>query len=265
MQYFKSIESTSRLYGGQAVALGHALILSGLSAFIPQRIGHIVMAGDIAVDVFIIVSGFVHYEPYAREEGDVSPLTSCACASPRIYPIYVLCLAIGILDDQACTSRHIPEIPGQRMRICGSARIAAQSEYFSGRHLGLHLTLLHGMVPENIMPFAGTAFLAQPWSLSLEWQFYLVAPVLIGTAVRPPHRHAGHGSGGARGSCRLYQRQAGGAGSISRSLLLAIEYFILGILSRLTLEYRQVLKVPPELLLVKSSVFRQCSSTPALC
>ncbi len=48
------------------------------------------------------------------------------------------------------------------------------------------------MVPENVMPFAGTAFLGPAWSLSLEWQFYLVAPVLIGLLVWPPHRHAHH-------------------------------------------------------------------------
>lgn len=227
------------------VVLGHALILSGLSAFIPQRIGRIVMAGDIAVDVFIIVSGFVITNlMLAKKETYLPYIVRRAF---RIYPIYVLCLAIGILT----TSLYVAAYTGntwtanEELRV---GRIAAQSEYF-WQHLGLHLTLLHGMVPENIMPFAGTAFLGPAWSLSLEWQFYLVAPVLIGllsgrpivmlvTALAALVVHVAFTSG--KLGVWLYKP----------FLPLAIEYFILGILSRLTLEYRQVSKVPPELLLV---------------
>ena len=50
-------------------------------------------------------------------------------------------------------------------------------------HIPLHLTLLHGVVPEKLLPSSATAFLGPAWSLSLEWQFYLIAPLWFGLAV----------------------------------------------------------------------------------
>jgi peptidoglycan/LPS O-acetylase OafA/YrhL len=47
----------------------------------------------------------------------------------------------------------------------------------------LHVTLLHGLVPDAIIPNAPGAFLEPAWSVSLEWQFYLVAPFLYAACV----------------------------------------------------------------------------------
>jgi len=47
------------------------------------------------------------------------------------------------------------------------------------QHLVLHLTMLHGAVSDDVLPFASLAFSGPLWSISLEWQFYLVAPLLI--------------------------------------------------------------------------------------
>lgn len=43
----------------------------------------------------------------------------------------------------------------------------------------LHAALLQGVVPDSVWPFAGTAVLGPAWSLTLEWQFYLIAPALV--------------------------------------------------------------------------------------
>jgi peptidoglycan/LPS O-acetylase OafA/YrhL len=39
--------------------------------------------------------------------------------------------------------------------------------------------MLHGLVPEILLPNSSDTFLPPAWSISSEWQFYLVAPALI--------------------------------------------------------------------------------------
>jgi len=39
--------------------------------------------------------------------------------------------------------------------------------------------LLHGAIPNNILNMSEYMFVAPAWSLSLEWQFYLIAPMII--------------------------------------------------------------------------------------
>lgn len=44
--------------------------------------------------------------------------------------------------------------------------------------------MFHGAVPEVLVKDAPGAFLEPAWSISLEWQFYLVAPLLTNPIVR---------------------------------------------------------------------------------
>jgi peptidoglycan/LPS O-acetylase OafA/YrhL len=41
-------------------------------------------------------------------------------------------------------------------------------------HVLAHLTLLHGLIPQPILPYAYVTLLGPAWSLSTEWQFYLL-------------------------------------------------------------------------------------------
>jgi peptidoglycan/LPS O-acetylase OafA/YrhL len=45
-----------------------------------------------------------------------------------------------------------------------------------------HLTMTHGLLPDGVLPHLWLGFLGAAWSLSTEWQFYLLA-VLIGARV----------------------------------------------------------------------------------
>jgi len=59
-------------------------------------------------------------------------------------------------------------------------------------NIPLHLLMLHGVVPEVLVKDAPGAFLGPAWSVSLEWQFYLVAPLAYAWAVSArPYRRLG--------------------------------------------------------------------------
>lgn len=46
-------------------------------------------------------------------------------------------------------------------------------------HVIAHIFMLHGLVPESVAPGAPIAFIGPAWSISLEWQFYLIAPLFF--------------------------------------------------------------------------------------
>ncbi len=101
-------------------------------------------------------------------------------------------------------------------------------------HLLLHVTLMHGIVPDSVIPYASTSFLSPAWSLSLEWQFYVVAPLMVA------------GLASMRGAWFSVLLLIGSAVSLSGLLgqwwgvqpflLLALPLFFAGITSRLWLD-----------------------------
>ncbi|TIN26412.1 acyltransferase [Mesorhizobium sp.] len=178
MQNFVAIECL-RAYLAWWVVIAHASQLSGWRSYLPSRIGMTIEAGAAAVNVFIIVSGFViTHLLIAKREAYPQYITRRAF---RIWPVYLFCLAVAIavagLYERAYT---LPWVSGTERRI---DRFASEASYFA-EHLVLHLTMLHGAIPDELLPDSSTAFLATAWSLSLEWQFYLVAPLLIALLLR---------------------------------------------------------------------------------
>lgn len=150
------------------VFLSHLLMISGI--YIP-----VVSAGDHAVDLFVILSGFVitllvnkKHEPYSAY---------IFRRWVRLYPLFILALILGSLS-----SVYYGPVLGQNPFLPPSElfklRKTAELEYF-WQHLLAHLTMLHGAVPDTILPQSAFAFSGPLWSISLEWQFYLVAPFVI--------------------------------------------------------------------------------------
>jgi peptidoglycan/LPS O-acetylase OafA/YrhL len=52
--------------------------------------------------------------------------------------------------------------------------------------IAVHVPMLHGAIPETWLPNAAGAFLMPAWSISLEWQFYLIAPLAFALWRRGP-------------------------------------------------------------------------------
>lgn len=128
-----------------------------------------------AVTVFIILSGFA-----VAGMIDKRPEPYVAYISRRflrIFPVYLLFLMLSVLATPLALEvwNQAPEGAMKSSRI----RIAQNSLDDWMAHLALHLPALHGLMPAKLLPSSAYAFLGQAWSISLEWQFYLVAPFLI--------------------------------------------------------------------------------------
>jgi peptidoglycan/LPS O-acetylase OafA/YrhL len=164
-----------RAYLSLWVVLDHSLEHSGYDDRESSLALALLRGGEYAVDWFVILSGFViallldqRQESYRR------------FIVRRFFRLYPLALAA-----------FLAAVPLSRLRLwnvlhAGSllstehigdavARIGAWWQHWPLNVL-LHATMLHGLVPDALVPHASEAFLDPGWSISLEWQFYLLAP-----------------------------------------------------------------------------------------
>lgn len=133
------------------VVLDHVLINLPVR---PSGVIRNLIWGGHAVDVFIILSGFV-ISSLVSTRND-SWTTFLIKRFFRLWPVFVVCMIL--------TSTAPMFEPG------------FQSNWFA---LISNLTMLHGMIPEWLCPHVTTGYLPPSWSISLEWQFYIIAPFII--------------------------------------------------------------------------------------
>ncbi len=129
-------------------------------------------SGLWAVETFMIISGFVithllleRHEPYRAY---------IVRRFMRLFPVFAACTLIG--GGAYMLATQIGNHDWSRA-LLGSA-YDSQTDYLPF-HLLAHLTMLHAMLPDTWLPQAQYVFVPPGWSLSLEWQFYLIAPLLI--------------------------------------------------------------------------------------
>ena len=162
------------------VALSHMLAWTGhWENPLPGRLSgawEVFISAGPAVDTFIILSGFaISFLIHKRKQSYTSFMRGRFF---RIYPVYLLCLALGI-----ATTFLVPFIL--------NAASWKETVYFEwirlysdwensayGSHVFWHLTLLNGVLTKGMLPGATGTLLAPAWSITLEWQYYLVAPFL---------------------------------------------------------------------------------------
>ncbi|MCI4592673.1 acyltransferase [Sphingobium sp. BYY-5] len=165
------------------VYLTHILFLVG---FPDHGILGLIANGSMAVSVFMILSGFAIGTTLLNGRSTYGQYF--ARRFFRLYPVYLVGLLLGLM-----TSAYYP---GLLTALGGGeagdiARIAhrTQGEFDQfGQHLIAHLFLVHGAIPDSILYGSALAFNAPAWSLSLEVQFYIVAPFLVAILSNPRGR-----------------------------------------------------------------------------
>jgi peptidoglycan/LPS O-acetylase OafA/YrhL len=157
------------------VLLGHLSLAFGWNLALLDR-------NTLAVDVFIMLSGFVIARLLQRRQEPYVPYI--VRRGFRLFPLYLVCLAIAVLalPIQAEAWRAVLSLsPHNEARLV----LASEGIAHLPAHLLAHLALAHGAIPDALLHEAPFTLLGQAWSISLEWQFYLVAPVLLASLTRP--------------------------------------------------------------------------------
>jgi peptidoglycan/LPS O-acetylase OafA/YrhL len=165
----KRLECLDGLRGVLAVyvMLGHMAPFAALPEWLQIGVSH----GGAAVDVFFILSGLVICQSLDRADGRAT--TFLVTRAARIFPAFVPVFAIALLiQPMPCGFEYMPWIgPDNAARtICVANWPRAWPV-----ELAAHLTMTNGLIPNGLLPDVWISFLGAAWSLSTEWQFYVVA------------------------------------------------------------------------------------------
>lgn len=177
VKHFRNIDGL-RAWLAWVVVLSHITLHTGADIRWPF-IEKLEIGGTWSVCIFIIISGFVITHLLLEKRENYLPYISRRFL--RIYPIYFVCLLIGIgatyLHMRAFADRPWGPIVPQPGLLGLEVESLGSGDFL--RHLGAHLVLFHGAISSHILPASAYMFLGPAWSLSLEWQFYLVAPLIL--------------------------------------------------------------------------------------
>lgn len=194
---------------------------------------HILHNGGPAVTVFIMISGFAIATSLIHSRASYPAYMARRIA--RIYPIYLVGLVLGL-----ATSHLYPSIltqagwtnPKDITRL--AARVVSEQEHFWS-HLAAHLSMVHGAIPDKLLNGTALAFNGPAWSLSLEMQFYVVAPLMVAILARPKKHWIGLAGLAAACVLGLYANRFYPV--VPSFLPQMLAFFIVGILTALHLDY----------------------------
>ena len=157
------------------VVLGHVSLTFGWQIPLIDR-------NALAVEVFVLLSGFViamlidrKVEPYGKY---------IVRRAFRVFPLYLVILFISaaLLPVQIGAWNSLQGSPLNLNRLT----LALDGWEYLGGHMLAHVPLLQGLIPTAISSQAPYTIVGQAWSVSLEWQFYLVAPYLVWALAKLP-------------------------------------------------------------------------------
>jgi peptidoglycan/LPS O-acetylase OafA/YrhL len=134
------------------------------------------LGGSSAVDTFMILSGFaISFLLNSRPQAYLEFMTGRFF---RLYPVYLVCLLLG-LASLCCIPTILQTAPWKSTSYFWWVQFRYTSESTHlGQHILWHLTLLNGLLPTRLLHASAASLLSPAWSITLEWQYYLIAPFI---------------------------------------------------------------------------------------
>lgn len=157
------------------VVLVHLTPASGIE---PESMGWFAPLFDekIRVQIFCIMSGFVIFVMQAGNPERYLPYLTRRLK--RIYPAYIFAFFLSIaFSGIAYEALTAADFASDRNAV--RVELLRQSFENWPAHVGAHLTVTHGIIPEWLLPSGAYAFLGQGWNISTEVQFYVIAPLVF--------------------------------------------------------------------------------------
>lgn len=157
------------------VTIGHTIEHSGYPAANLKLFKFLTNPG-LAVDCFIILSGFVIF--MLLDSRRASYTEFIVRRFLRLAPLFFAVMLVSVLTF-GWQIEVIANTPWRNQVIVNDMRLHLNTLQYLPQHVLAHLTLLHGLIPDRFLPASQYAIVGQAWSISVEWQFYLVAPALF--------------------------------------------------------------------------------------
>jgi len=227
----------------------HIMCNSGVSNS-SFKLAKILHNGRHPVNVFIILSGFVIFFLLETKPEKYSVFITRRFF--RLYPAYIVCFLVSV----AISRIRIDNYLALSWVTVKSVHRIEQEHHYIVEHVLAHISLLHGIFPDSVLPDSVHAFLAPAWSISLEWQFYLVAPMVLSLIKRSTSSFLA-----ISGLVMFFDRYAHLIGRYPSPAFLPLEaqYFWLGGFSfyvfKLALKHKEVLQKTKNYLIACTATF----------
>ncbi|MBN8930134.1 MAG: acyltransferase [Rhodospirillales bacterium] len=222
------------------VMLSHMAPFAALPDWLTQTLSH----GGAAVDMFFILSGLVITRSLASF--DWQPRPFLIARATRIFPTYLPVLALAVLVQPIPADFAALPWIGPDSQARGIWAQGWPADW--GAELAAHLTMTHGLFPAGVLPNVWVSFLGAAWSLSTEWQFYVLV-LFTGGWLRSDRRDPlpllALGFLALATAGAAWQAAAPAPWQFSRAFLpLKAHYFALGIASAALLQGQSRLYAP---------------------
>jgi len=167
------------------VVFSHLMLGTGFTKLAPALATTLGRAADVGFLLFALFPGSVATICHMGRNGPAR--IHIVRRVMRIYPVYRVALLAGIVGTYLSFDTFLSQPWGAALspptgRMLKQFESLGSSDFYW--HLAAHLSMLHGAISSRVLYESQYMFLGPAWSLSLEWQFYLVAPLVVAMASR---------------------------------------------------------------------------------